>query len=272
VVELPSIVFLGAGQIAEAIIGGVLDSQLVRPDQITATDVRHDRLEELSGALGIRTSRSNTEAASHGEIVILTVKPQDVPKLLSEVGPVLGGEQLVVSVAAGVPIRTIQRALPGPTPVIRVMPNTPALVRAGMAVLALGEHARPRDEELATKIFSAVGQAVTLPETYLDAVTGLSGSGPAFVALFIEALIEGGVRVGLGRDVATTLAVQTTLGTAQMILETHRHPAALREMVSSPGGTTMAGIHALEGGGFRGLLMNAIVAATERSRELGKLD
>ncbi|MFN0073983.1 MAG: pyrroline-5-carboxylate reductase [Chloroflexota bacterium] len=270
--ELPSIVFLGAGQIAEAIIGGVLDSRLVSPSQITATDVRPDRLAELASSLGIRTSHSNTEAASHGEIVILTVKPQDVTRLLAEVGPVLGAEQLVVSVAAGVPIRTIQRSLPGPTPVIRVMPNTPALVRAGMAVLALGEFARPRDEELATKIFSAVGQAVTLPEAYLNAVTGLSGSGPAFVALFIEALIEGGVRVGLARDVATTLAVQTTLGTAQMILETQKHPAILREMVSSPGGTTMAGVHALELGGLRGTVMNAIVAATERSRELGKIE
>lgn len=268
--ELPSIVFLGGGQIAEAIIGGVLDAKLVRPDRITATDIRPDRLEALSRSLGIHTSLSNRDAAPHGEIVFLTVKPQDVPKLMQEVGPLLGAEQLVVSVAAGVPIRVIQRALPAPTPVIRVMPNTPALVRAGMAVLALGEHAGPRDEELVSRIFNAVGRAVTLPESYLDAVTGLSGSGPGFVALFIEALVEGGVRVGLARDVATTLAVQTTLGTAQMLIETSRHPAALREMVTSPGGTTAAGIHALEHGGFRGLVMDAIVAATERSRELGR--
>jgi pyrroline-5-carboxylate reductase len=268
--DLPSIVFLGAGQIAEAIISGLLNAQLIAPDRITATDVRPDRLDELSGRLGIRTNTVNREAAAHGEVIVLTVKPQDVPKLLGDVGALLGAEQLVISVAAGVPIRVIQKSLPGPTPVIRVMPNTPALVGAGMAVLALGEHARPRDEALATQIFSAVGKAVTLPESYLDAVTGLSGSGPAFVALFIEALIEGGVRVGLARDVATTLAVQTTLGTAQMIMETQRHPAVMREAVSSPGGTTMAGIHALEQGGIRGLIMNAVVAATERSRELGR--
>ena len=170
------------------------------------------------------------------------------------------------------PLARIESAIPGATPVIRVMPNTPALVRAGMAVLALGTPAGRRDEELVLRIFNAVGKAVTLPERALDAVTALSGSGPAFISMVVEALIDGGVRVGLPRDVATTLAVQTTLGTAEMLAQTGEHPARMKDMVTSPGGTAIAGVHALERGGLRLALIDAIVAATERSRELGKQD
>ena len=265
----PPVLFLGGGQMAEAIIRGVLDAGLIAPDRIMATDVRPERREYLSQQIGIRAEADNRTAAPFGQVVFLTVKPQDLPTVLEEVGPVVGPEQLVVSIAAGVPLGRIQSALPGPTPVIRVMPNTPCLVGSGMAVLALGDHASARDEELVLSIFNAVGRAITLPERMLDAVTALSGSGPAFVSLVVEALIDAGVRVGLARDVSTTLAVQTTLGTALMLAETGEHPARLKEMVTSPGGTAIAGVHALERGGVRAAFIDAIVAATERSRELG---
>ena len=268
--DLPKLVFLGGGQMAEALIRGVLDAGLVAPDRVMATDVRPERREHLTQQIGILAEASNSAAVGFGEIVFLTVKPQDIPSVLDEIGPVVGPEELVVSIAAGVPLARIQSALRGPTPVIRVMPNTPCLVREGMAVLALGSHAGPRDEELVLRIFNAVGRAVTLPERALDAVTALSGSGPAFISVVVEALIDAGVRVGLPRDVATTLAVQTTLGTARMLAETALHPAVMKEMVTSPGGTAIAGVHALEQAGLRAAFMNAIVAATERSRELGQ--
>jgi pyrroline-5-carboxylate reductase len=268
--EFPTLLFLGGGQMAEAMIRGVLEAGLVSPERVMATDVRPERREHLAREIAIRTEASNRAAVPFGQVVFLTVKPQDLPSVLDEVGPLIGPEQLVVSIAAGVPLARIEPALPGPTPVIRVMPNTPCLVREGMAVLALGAHAGRRDEELVLRIFNAVGRAVTLSEPALDAVTALSGSGPAFISLVVEALIDAGVRVGLTRDVATTLAVQTTLGTARMLAETGEHPARLKEMVTSPGGTAIAGVHALERAGLRAALMDAVVAATERSRELGR--
>lgn len=267
---VPAMVFLGGGQMAEALVRGVLEAGLVARDGLMATDVRSARRAHLARQVGIRTEADNRSAVSFGKVVFLTVKPQDLPSLLAEVGPLLRADQLVVSIAAGVSLARIQSAVAAPTPVIRVMPNTPCLVRAGMAALALGTHAGPDDEALVLRIFGAVGRALTLPESALDAVTALSGSGPAFVSLVVEALIDGGVRVGLPRDVATTLAVQTTLGTAAMMTETGEHPARLKDMVTSPGGTAIAGVHALEEAGLRAALMNAIVAATERSRELGR--
>ena len=267
--ELPNLLFLGGGQMAEAMIRGVLEAGLISPEGVMATDVRADRREHLTRAIGIRTEASNRAAVPFGQVVFLTVKPQDVATILAEVGPLIGPEQLVISIAAGIPLSRIEPALAGQTAVIRVMPNTPCLVREGMAVLALGAHAGPRDEALALRIFNAVGRAISLPESALDAVTALSGSGPAFISLVVEALIDGGVRVGLARDVATTLAVQTTLGTARMLAETGEHPARLKEMVTSPGGTAIAGVHALERAGLRAALIDAVVAATERSRELG---
>ena len=268
--DFPNLLFLGGGQMAEALIRGVLDAGLVSADRIMATDVRPERREHLARVVGVSTEADNRSALGFGKIVFLTVKPQDLPGVLGEIGPAAEPEQLVVSIAAGVPLARIQSAFRGPTPIIRVMPNTPCLVRAGMAVLALGPHASGRDEELVLRIFNAVGRAVTLPEVHLDAVTALSGSGPAFVSMVVEALIDGGVRVGLPRDVATTLAVQTTLGTAAMLAETGEHPARMKGMVTSPGGTAIAGAHALERAAVRAAFIDAIVAATERSRELGR--
>ncbi len=268
--SFPPVVFLGAGQMAEALIRGVLRAGLLSPGEIMATDVRASRLETLGAGLGIRTEADNRAAIGFGRLVLIAVKPQDVAGLMAEVGPELTPEHVVVSIAAGVSTALIEQHLPKPVPVVRVMPNTPALVGAGMAAVALGSHASTEDGELVKALMSAVGQAVMLPEYQLDAVTALSASGPAFVAIFVEGLIDAGVRVGLARDVATTLAVQTVLGTAQMMQTAGHHPAVVKDMVTSPAGTTIAGVHALEAGGLRATLMNAIVAAYERSRQLGQ--
>ena len=268
--SFPPIAFLGAGQMAEALIRGVLKAGLVGPSDLLANDVVPERLEYLRRELGIGTAPDKREALTFGRLIVIAVKPQDVPGLLAEAGPLIGPEQVLVSIAAGVPIARLERELSGPIPVVRVMPNTPALIGAGMAAISLGTHAAAEDGELVQRLMGSVGRAVLLPEKLLDAVTALSASGPAFVAMFIEGLIDAGVRVGLPRAVATTLTLQTVLGTTRMMLETGRHPAAMKEMVTSPGGTTMAGIHALERGGLRAALMDCIVAATDRSKELGR--
>jgi pyrroline-5-carboxylate reductase len=267
--KFPNLAFLGAGQLAEALVRGLLHADLVRADGIMMTDIRPQRLEAMA-ALGVRTSPANRDALAFGELVFLTVKPQDVPTVLAEIGPLVSSDHVIVSVAAGVPIARIQAALPGRTPVVRVMPNTPCLVGQGMAVVAAGPYATEREEQLVLRIFNAVGRALSQPESRLDAVTALSGSGPAFFSVILEAFIDAGVRVGLPRDVATELAVQTALGTAKMLLESGRHTGQLKDMVTSPGGTAIAGLHQLERGGLRGLIMDCVVAATERSRELGR--
>ncbi|MCC7104344.1 MAG: pyrroline-5-carboxylate reductase [Chloroflexi bacterium] len=266
----PPLLFVGAGQMAEALMRGVLRARLLGPDSITATDIRPERLEYLQRELGIQTAADNTTGLSAGEVVLIAVKPQDAGTLLAEIGHLLKPTQVLVSIAAGVTIRRLESGLTPRVPVVRVMPNTPALIGAGVAAVALGTHASPEHGELICALMRAVGQAVMLPEYALDAVTALSASGPGFVALLIEAFIEAGVRVGLARDVSTMLTLQTFVGTAQMIQQTNRHPVQMREMVTSPGGTTAAGLHAMESGGVRAALINAVVAATERSRELGK--
>jgi pyrroline-5-carboxylate reductase len=267
--ERGGLVFIGAGQMAEAIVRGVLNAGLFAPDAITLTDVRPERLRHLGDALGVRGEASNRAAVARGDVVVLAVKPQDVETVLADIGPGLSERHLVVSIAAGVTIARLEAGLGKAVPVVRVMPNTPCLVGEGMAAAARGTHATPEHEATVVRIFGAIGKAVALPEKQLDAVTALSGSGPGFVAVLIEAMIDGGVRVGLPRDVATTLAVQTTLGTARMLSDLGEHPARLKDMVTSPGGTTIAGVHALERGGARAALIDAIVEATERSRQLG---
>jgi pyrroline-5-carboxylate reductase len=267
--ELPGLVFLGGGQMAEAIIRGVVAAGLVAADRVVASEIVPARRAYLSDKVGIRAEASNLTAIEGGSVIVLALKPQDIPTVLSEIGPKVRGDQLVVSIAAGVPLSKIEPAFEAPVPVIRVMPNTPCLVGQGMAAIARGKHATDEHAQTVLRIFNATGKAITVPEYQLDAVTALSGSGPGYVAVIIEAMADAGVRVGLARDIATTLAVQTVLGTAQMLSETGEHPARLKDIVSSPGGTTIAGIHALERGGIRASIIDAIVAATERSRELG---
>lgn len=264
------IAFLGGGNMAEALIKGLIAAGTAKPGRILVTDISADRLAHLRQTYGILTQETNLSAAREAEVLIVSVKPQVVDRVLSEISGVVDERRLVISIAAGISLARIERALYEGSHVVRVMPNTPALVLAGAAALAGGKHATADDLALAQSIFNSVGRAVVIEEKLMDAVTGLSGSGPAYVFMIIDALSDAGVKEGLPRQLALELAAQTVYGSAKMVLETQEHPAKLRDMVTSPGGTTIEGLHALEKGGFRAALMNAVEAATARSRELGK--
>lgn len=263
------IAVLGAGKIGQAIIGGLLQAGVSEAKEITAVTAHPETLQAVGGKFPVRTTLDGPTAAKEADIVIVSVKPQTVRDMLPSLREALKPEQLVVSTVASTPISFFEAALKQGMPVIRTMPNTPCMVRSGMTAIAPGRHVRKEHLELAEKIFGTLGRCVVLEEKHMDAVTGLSGSGPAYVFEVIEALSDGGVRVGLPRDVATRLAAQTVLGAAEMVLATGDHPAALKDAVTSPGGTTIAGLHELERGGLRAALMNAVVAATHRSQELG---
>ena len=263
--------FIGAGQMARALARRLSAVGMVTPDRMIASDVSETALEHFSQETGSLIVGTNADVAETAHVVVLATKPQSMPEVLVELAPRLGpgkAEPLIVSIAAGVSLETLQAGLAGYGRLVRVMPNTPCLVGAGASAYALGPNVRPHDERLVRELLQAVGVAHRVAESALDAVTGLSGSGPAFVYSIIEALSDGGVRVGLPRDVATSLAAQTGLGAAKMVLETGRHTGELKDQVTSPGGTTIAGIHALERGGLRSALMDAVQAATARSAEL----
>lgn len=264
------IAFLGGGNMAEALIKGLLASNLVKAEQLIANDVSADRLEHLRNTYGISVQKSTRDAASEAGIILLSVKPQVIDVVLNKIVPVADKDKLVISIAAGVTISRIEKMLAANPRVIRVMPNTPALVLAGAAGIAAGSKATEDDIKLAQQIFGAVGRSVVVEEKLMDAVTGLSGSGPAYVFMIIDALSDAGVKAGLPRPLALELAAQTVYGSAKMVLETKEHPGKLRDMVTSPGGTTIEGLHALEKGKLRATLMNAVEAATARSKELGK--
>jgi pyrroline-5-carboxylate reductase len=261
--------FLGGGNMGEALIRGLLKTGLIPPESLFVTDVRLDRLEELGRVYGLHTLSDNGLLVRRVDVVILAVKPQILGAVLREIAPVAGGK-LFVSIAAGVSTATIRGQLPGGVRLIRVMPNTPALVLEGATAIARADGLEPGDLETAQEIFSAVGRVVVLDEELMDAVTGLSGSGPAYIALVVEALADGGVKVGLDRQTAMTLAAQTVLGAARLLMETGSHPGQLKDMVTSPGGTAIAGTHTLESGGLRRTLIDAVERATQRSRELGR--
>ncbi|WP_242395935.1 pyrroline-5-carboxylate reductase [Anaeromyxobacter oryzisoli] len=264
------IAFLGTGNMAEALVKGLLRAGTATPEEIVCTEPRPERREEISGRYGVRCVPGNVEAVEEADIVVLSVKPQIMDQLLAEIAPAIDHRKLVVSIAAGVPIATIAKKLGAGVRVVRVMPNTAALVGAGAAALARGANATEDDLRQAKTLFEAVGTSVVVEEHQLDAVTGLSGSGPAYVFLAIEALADGGVKMGLARPVAMALAAQTVLGAAKLVLETGEHPGRLKDQVTSPGGTAIAGVHALEQGGLRAALIGAVEAATARSRELGQ--
>jgi pyrroline-5-carboxylate reductase len=261
--------FIGAGNMAGALIKGLLCSKTVSAAQIKASDVRADRLADLAREHGIATETDNAALLAWADVAVLAVKPQVVDQVLSAVGRTLRPQTLLISIAAGVPIQALESRLPAGSRVIRTMPNTAAMALAAATAIAPGTHASPADMATAREIFEAVGRAVVVDESLLDAVTGLSGSGPAYVMLVIEALADGGVRVGLPRDTALRLAAQTVYGSAKLLLDTGEHPGRLKDMVTSPGGTTIAGLHALESGALRATLINAVEAATRRSAELG---
>ncbi|HLK39216.1 MAG TPA: pyrroline-5-carboxylate reductase [Polyangiaceae bacterium] len=261
--------FLGGGNMSAALIKGLLHGKVVPPQQIVASDVKTDRLDHLRTAHGIRVTSDNHALVRDCDLLVLAVKPQVIDKVLAEIGKDVRADQLLVSVAAGVPIEAIETKLPAGSRVVRAMPNTPATVQAGATAIAGGAHAREDDMRTARELFEAVGCVVALDETLLDAVTGLSGSGPAYVMLIIEALADGGVKVGLHRDTALLLAAQTVFGSAKLLLETGEHPGRLKDMVTSPGGTAISGLHTLESGALRKTLIDAVEAATKRASELG---
>jgi len=265
------ITFIGGGQMAEAMIGGLLSGQVCSAASIWATDPVSDRRDRLKSQFGILVGSANREAVAWADVVVLAVKPQTLPAVLSELGPTPTlAHALVISIAAGVTIRAIAEQIAGTMRVIRAMPNVPALVREGMTALALGSAVSEDDSRLARTVFESVGRVVLVEERLMDAVTGLSGSGPAYIFQAIEALADGGVMMGLPRQTAELLAAQTVLGAARLVLESGVHPAQLKDRVASPGGTTIAGLHQLEQGGFRAALMAAVEAATTRSKELGR--
>jgi pyrroline-5-carboxylate reductase len=261
--------FLGAGNMAEALIRGLLRGH-ADAARIIASGPRPERMAELASRYGITTTPDNGVLVERSDIVVLAVKPQIMRKVLDEIGERLRPDALVVSIAAGIPVAAIEQRLRPGTRVVRTMPNTPALVDAGATAIAAGGHATPADLADAKRIFDAVGVTVTLDEYQLDAVTGLSGSGPAYIFLILEALSDAGVKVGLSRRTATLLAAQTVLGSAKLLLETNEHPGKLKDMVTSPGGTAITGLHTLEHGGVRTTLIEAVEAATKRSHELGQ--
>jgi len=261
--------FLGGGNMAGALIKGLLHSGLVDPKKIVASDVKVERLKQLEATHGIRVTQDNHALAREVDVLVLAVKPQVIDKVLSLIGADVRPETLVVSVAAGVPIEAIEARLPANARVIRTMPNTPATALAGATAITGGSHATEADIAIAREIFEAVGRVVVLDEVLLDAVTGLSGSGPAYVMLIIEALADGGVKVGLHRDTALLLAAQTVFGSAKLLLDTGEHPGRLKDMVTSPGGTAIAGLHTLEAGALRKTLIDAVEVATRRAQELG---
>ncbi|MEX1044869.1 MAG: pyrroline-5-carboxylate reductase [Chthoniobacterales bacterium] len=260
--------FIGCGKMASALIQGVLAAKVCEPADVVVHDRVAEPAEVLGTESGIRVVRSNREVATASDVIVLCVKPEDALAAVTEAGGDLDGK-LLVSIVAGVTIESLREAAGPRCRVVRVMPNTAALVQKGASAYAAGAGVTEDDLAVVENIFTSVGRAFAVKEDLLDAVTGLSGSGPAYVYLFIEALADGGVQMGLPRDLATKLAVQTVAGAAEMVSETMMHPALLREMVTSPGGTTIAGLAELERGGVRFAVMDAVRAATLRARELG---
>lgn len=262
--------FFGAGKMAAALARGFIRAGLVSAEDVLASDPSEAARNGFNKDTGANVTTSNLEVAEFASSLLLAVKPDQVAGVLSEVRERLGPKKLLLSIAAGVTLVRLEAAAGEGTRVIRLMPNTPALVGASATGFALGKSALPTDGKLAEQLFSSVGLAIQVKEGLLDAVTGLSGSGPAYIYMVIEALSDGGVASGLPRDVATRLAAQTVFGGARMVLETGVHPGALKDMVTSPGGTTIEGVHELEKGKLRGTLMSAVRAATEKSRKLGQ--
>jgi pyrroline-5-carboxylate reductase len=262
---------LGTGNMGEALIHGLLHGHLCRPDQIFCSDVRPERLKAIREKYGVKTTSHNTEVVKQSEIIILSVKPQIMKQVVGEITKYLDFSKPIISIAAGVSLDAIESCARKDLKLIRVMPNICVSVREGVSAIAGGKHAQKEDLMMAKTIFDSVGKSIFIEETLLDAVTGLSGSGPAYIFLIIDALADAGVKVGLSRDDALILASQTVLGAAKMLIETGEHPGKLKDMVTSPGGTAIAGLHTLEEGGLRTTLINAVEVATQRAKILGEM-
>jgi len=262
------VALLGTGKMGGILLQGFLQAGLLQPEQIAATVAHEERAKDISEQLGVVVGTNNTEAARGAGVVLLGVKPYQIAAVTAEIKPVLEPGVLLISFAASVKTRAIEDAAGGTVAVIRAMPNTPSAVGAGVTALCRGRFVSEEQLEIAQKIFATVGRTVVVDEKHMDAVTGLSGSGPAFLYIIIEALAEAGVNVGLPRDIATLLAAQTTYGSAKMVLETGSHPALLKDEVTTPGGCTVDGILELEAGGLRITLLKAVKRAAERAKEL----
>ena len=266
--------FIGGGNMAEAMIKGLLSASFIEAKNIFVSEPSEAKRDTLHAEYKIKVSADNRELVKKCDILILAVKPQIFQEVLVDICSLVDSDKLVISIAAGVPISIIDDALRGDKnkkfSIVRTMPNTPALVQEGVTAIASGKHVNKTDVKIAHRIFEAVGRTVDVEEDQLDAVTGLSGSGPAYIFMLIEALSDAGVKMGLSREVSTTLTIQTVLGSAKLARESGKHPGELKDMVTSPGGTTISGLHALEEGSLRTTLMNAVEDATLRSRELGQ--
>ncbi len=260
---------IGAGAMGSAFATGVISARVFAKEDIALTDVDAAKLEKAKSDLGVWVTSDNVAAVRGANVVLIAVKPAVVPEVLDQIAGTITGEQLVISIAAGVTLESIQPRLPGNAKVIRSMPNTPCRIGAGAIAFARGKAVGDAEVATAKRIFDAVGLSFEVPEKLLNAVTGLSGSGPAYIFVLIEALSDAGVRVGIPRDISTKLAAQTVTGAARMVIEENEHPARLKDQVTSPGGTTIAGIDALERAGFRSALIEAVKAATNRAEELG---
>lgn len=264
-----TIAFIGAGFMGEALIRGLVSSKSVSPNRVIASDARQEALKQVAARHKIKAASGNGEAAREADIVVLAVKPQQLEAVTAGLEGALGREKLVVSIAAGVNTQTLERLLPDGARIIRAMPNMGAMVGQSATAVCAGGAADENDVATARRIFDAVGKSVVVDEGLMDAVTGLSGSGPAFVFMFLEALIDAGVKCGLARDVAAELAGQTLFGAATLARETGEHPARLKDRITSPGGTTIAGVASLEKDKFRSAVIGAVEAAAARSKELG---
>jgi pyrroline-5-carboxylate reductase len=262
--------FIGVGAMGGALCRGVIRANIASPDSVWVSDPRREVCEKIRAEAGVRIAADNRDMLAHCDYILLAVKPHLIEKVLAPIADGFTTDKTLISVAAGVNIGKLESLLPAGVPVIRCMPNTPALVGAGVTVICGGSSVNENHLQAARGIFGAAGLVLEAEERLMDAVTGLSGSGPAYVYLFIEALTAGGVKAGLPRDVALKLAAQTTLGAAKMVLDTGKHPAELKDMVTTPGGTTIAGLAELERGNLRTACMNAVEAAAKRSSELGK--
>ncbi|HAW60474.1 MAG TPA: pyrroline-5-carboxylate reductase [Actinobacteria bacterium] len=260
---------IGAGRMGEALLKGILQSGALKPDRVVVSDVRRKRLTQIEADYGVGIASDNVAAVKGADVILLAVKPQQLDEVLNEIADHLGESQVLISIAAGVSTNHIYDKVKKSLPVVRVMPNSPALVGAGISVVSPGKHATKEATELTVSIFSSVGEVVQLDEKFQNATTALSGSGPAYFYLFVEALIEAGIKAGLARDVATKLVVETMIGAGTMLKKTGKHPALLKDMVTSPGGTTIAALEVFEEAGFRAGVFKAIEAAMKRARELG---
>lgn len=266
------ICFIGTGNMGSALVDGLISSKASNPENIICTDIREDKLAALREKWGIGTSTSNIDAIKASEIIIYAVKPQIMAAVLKETAEVLNMSKVVISIAAGVPLAAIESRLKKKLRLIRVMPNIPVAVKQGASAIAAGNNATEKDIQMAKAIFDSVGESVFIEENILmDAITGLSGSGPAYIFTIVDALADAGVKMGLSRRVAQFLSIQTVLGSAQLLKETQEHPGQAKDRVTSPGGTAIAGLNTLEKGGLRTTLINAVEAASIRSKELGEL-